>query len=81
MPEVRAVLQAMQSGEFTRFNIFTGPIRDNQGNLVVPTGVSLTQSDLEGIDPELGAQLERPGCAICMHWLAEGFVAGAGIPE
>ena len=81
VPEVRAVLQAMQSGEFTRFDIFTGPIRDNQGNLVVPAGVSLTQSDLEGIDPELGAQLERPGCAICMNWLAEGFVAEAGIPE
>lgn len=81
VPEVRAVLQAMQGGEFTRFDIFTGPIRDNQGNLVVPAGVSLTQSDLEGIDSELGARLGRPGCAICMNWLAEGFVAEAGIPE
>ena len=81
VPEVRAVLQAMQSGEFTRFDIFTGPIHDNQGNLVVPAGVSLTQSDLEGIDPELGARLGRPGCIICMNWLAEGFATDAAIPE
>lgn len=81
VPEVRAVLQAMQSGEFTRFDIFTGPIRDNQGNLVVPAGVSLTQSDLEGIAPELGTHLGRPGCTICMHWLAEGFAPNAVIPE
>ena len=81
VPEVRAVLQAMQSGEFTHFDIFTGPIRDNQGNLVVPAGVSLTQSDLEGIAPELGTHLGRPGCTICMHWLAEGFAPNAAIPE
>lgn len=81
VPEVRAVLQAMQSGEFTRFDIFTGPIRDHQGNLVVPAGISLTQSDLEGIDSELGARLDRPGCTVCMNWLAEGFAANAEIPE
>lgn len=81
VPEVWAVLQAMQNGEFTRFDIFTGPIRDNQGNLVVPAGIALTQSDLEGIAPELGARLERPSCTICMDWLAEGFVADARISE
>ncbi|MCY3660504.1 MAG: BMP family ABC transporter substrate-binding protein [Caldilineaceae bacterium] len=81
VPEVRAVLQAMRSGEFTRFDIFTGPIHDNQGNLIVPEGVSLMQSDLEGIAPELGTHLGRPGCTICMNWLAEGFAADAVIPE
>lgn len=81
VPEVRAVLQGLQDGEFTHFDIFTGPIRDNQGNLVVPADTSLTQSDLEGIDSELGARLDRPGCTICMNWLAEGFAADARIPE
>ena len=74
IPLVEEKLAEMQSGEFTRFDLFTGPINDNQGNEVVPAGVSLTQSDLEGIDAELGAVLGRPGCEICMNWLAEGII-------
>ena len=75
--EIRAVLAEMQSGEFDRFVIFTGPINDNQGNERVPAGVALTQSDLEGIDTYLGEMLNRPGCAYCMDWLVEGFVPGS----
>ena len=59
----------------------TGPINDNQGNEVVPAGASLTQSDLEGIDEALGAQLGREGCTYCMTWLAEGIVPDAEIPQ
>ena len=75
--EIRAVLAEMQSGEFDRFDIFTGPLNDNQGNEVVPADVSLTQSDLEGIDGYWSERLNRPGCAYCMDWLVEGFVPGA----
>ncbi len=81
IPEVDDVVAQMAAGTFDRFSIFTGPIKDNQGNLVVPEGVALTQSDLEGIDAELGAQLGRPACEICMDWLAEGFVADAAVPQ
>lgn len=79
--EIREALSQMLSGEFDRFDIFTGPIRDNQGREVVPAGESLTQSDLEGIDSYLGDQLGRPGCGYCMDWLVEGFVPGAGLSE
>lgn len=79
--EIRTVLAEMQSGEFDRFDIFTGPLADNQGNERVPAGVSLTQSDLEGIHPYWSERLNRPGCAYCMNWLVEGFVPGAGVPE
>jgi basic membrane protein A len=41
----------------------------------------LTQSDLEGIDDEMGAMLGREGCTICMNWLAEGIVAEAEISQ
>ena len=75
--EIRTVLAEMQSGEFDRFDIFTGPLRDNQGNEMVPAGIALTQSDLEGIDSYLSERLNRPGCAYCMDWLVEGFVPGA----
>jgi len=64
VPEVKATLAAMQKGALTRFDIFKGPIRDNQGELVVKQGQRLTQKDLEGL----------PGCTVCMNWLAEGIV-------
>lgn len=81
IPEVREVVAKMASGEFTRFDIFTGPLNDNKGNEVVPEGVVLTQSDLEGIDEQLGFLLGRPGCSICMDWLVEGFVENAEVPK
>ncbi len=81
IPQVRALLDQMLAGEFTRFDLFTGPINDNKGELIVPAGTSLTQSDLEGIDAGLGDALGREGCTICMSWLAEGIVADAEIPQ
>ena len=81
IPEIDDVVSMMNSGTFDRFSIFTGPLNDNQGNEVVPEGMVLTQSDLEGIDDELGALLGRPGCTICMSWLVEGFVEDAAVPQ
>jgi len=83
IPEVQDTLARMQSGEFTRFDIFTGPINDNQGNEVVPAGVSLTQSDLEGLsEGYMGAFsiTGREPCTICMDYLVEGFDPTAEIP-
>jgi basic membrane protein A len=80
-PQVQELLAQMLAGEFTRFDVFSGPINNNKGELIVPEGVQLTQSDLEGIDEKLGAQLGREGCTICMNWLAEGIVPDAEIPQ
>ena len=33
-------LAKMLAGEFTRFDVFTGPINDNKGNVVLPAGQS-----------------------------------------
>ncbi|MCB0045904.1 MAG: BMP family ABC transporter substrate-binding protein [Caldilineaceae bacterium] len=77
IPQVQDLLAQMQAGDFTRFNIFTGPINDNQGNVIVPEGTVLTQSDLEGLSGIEG----REDCTICMSWLAEGIVPDAQIPE
>lgn len=81
IPVVQEVAAQMQAGAFDRFRLFTGPLKDNQGHVVVPAGVALTQSDLEGIDAALGAALGRPACTICMDWLVEGFVPEAAVPE
>ncbi len=67
--EVRTILAQMLAGEFTRFDVFSGPINDNNGNLIVPAGEQLQQVDLDAF-PEYGL-----GCTYCMKWWAEGITA------
>jgi len=67
--EVQDTLAKMLAGEFNRFDVFTGPINDNQGNVVVPAGEKLEQVDLDAF-PEYGL-----GCKYCMKWWAEGITA------
>lgn len=81
IPQVREVLDAMLAGEMTRFDVFTGPINDNKGNEIIPAGVSLTQSDLEGIDEATAAATGREACTICMNWLAEGVSPEASLEQ
>ncbi|HUS85203.1 MAG TPA: BMP family ABC transporter substrate-binding protein [Anaerolineales bacterium] len=66
---VRDLVADTLAGDFTRFSVFTGPIYDNQGNLVVPEGEALEQVDLDAF-PEYGL-----GCEYCMKWWAEGITA------
>lgn len=68
---VRDTLAKMLKGEFTRFDVFAGPIKDNQGNIVVPTGEKMAQADLDQFPP--GA--EGLACKYCMKWWAEGITA------
>lgn len=68
---VRDTLAKMQKGEFTRFDVFAGPIKDNQGNIVVPAGEKMVQADLDQFPP--GA--EGLACKYCMKWWAEGITA------
>ena len=64
VPLVRAKLAEMKAGKLTRFDLFAGPLKDNQGKVVLPEGKRMSQEDLEGL----------PGCTVCMRWLAEGIV-------
>jgi len=66
---VRDLLDKMLKGEFTRFDVFMGPITDNQGNEVLPAGVSLEQLDLDGF-AEFGSE-----CKTCMYWWNENVTA------
>ena len=68
---VKDTLAKMLAGEFTRFDVFAGEIKDNKGVVVVPAGEKMAQSDLDQFPP--GA----PGleCKYCMHWWAEGVTA------
>jgi basic membrane protein A len=66
---VRDLVADTLVGDFTRFDVFSGPIYDNQGNLIVPEGEALEQVDLDAF-PEFGL-----GCEYCMKWWAEGITA------
>ncbi|MCF6277421.1 MAG: BMP family ABC transporter substrate-binding protein [Anaerolineales bacterium] len=66
---VQDTLAKMLAGEFTRFDVFKGPITDNQGNVILEDGVSLEQIDLDGF-----AQFGSP-CTTCMYWWNENITA------
>jgi len=68
---VKDTLAKMLAGEFTRFDVFSGPIMDNKGNVIVPAGERFEQADIDQFPP--GA----PGleCKYCMYWWADGITA------
>ena len=68
---VRDTLAKMLAGEFDRFDLFSGPIYDNQGNLIIEEGKSFSYNDIDQFPP--GA----PGleCEYCMYWWADGITA------
>lgn len=71
MQLVKDTLAKMLAGEFTRFDVFAGEIKDNKGNVIVPAGEKMVQADLDQFPP--GA----PGleCTYCMYWWADGITA------
>ncbi len=66
---IRDTLAAMLAGEFDRFDVFSGPITDNQGNVILAEGESLVQADLDGFK-EFGSP-----CETCMYWWNENITA------
>jgi len=68
---VKDKLEEILAGDFDRFDLFSGPIYDNQGNLIVPEGEKFEYADIDQFPP--GA----PGleCKYCMHWWADGITA------
>ena len=66
---IRDTLDKMLAGEFNRFDVFKGPITDNQGNVVLEEGESLEQEDLDGFK-QFGS-----ACETCMYWWNENVTA------
>lgn len=72
---VKEALADFTSGAKGRFHVFAGPIKDNQGNVVLEEGEMLEQMDLDQF-----VKVEDGGmCATCMKWWAEGI--NAELPE
>jgi basic membrane protein A len=66
---VQDTLAAALAGEFDRFDVFAGPITDNQGNVVVPDGEFMTQGDIDQFAPPLGE------ATYGMYWWNENVTA------
>ena len=68
---VKDTLAQMIAGKFTRFDVFSGPIKDNKGKELVPAGQKFEQADLDQFPPG------SPGltCKYCMYWWADGINA------
>jgi basic membrane protein A len=72
---VKDTLAQMLAGDFDRFDVFSGPINDNQGNVVVPEGEQMTQADLDQFPPPKGFCEGE----YCMLWWADGI--NAALPD
>ena len=66
---VKDTLAKMLAGEFTRFDVFAGPIKDNQGKEVLGAGQKMEQID---IDCFAGGDVP---CKTGMYWWADGVTA------
>ncbi len=67
---VKDTLAAMLAGDFDRFDVFAGPITDNEGNVILAEGESLVQADLDQFPNADGSN-----CPVCMYWWADGVNA------
>jgi basic membrane protein A and related proteins len=70
--KVKSTLATMLGSNTGRFDIvFAGPIKDNTGKELLPSGQKLKQSDLDQFPP--GA----PGseCSVCMYWWNDGITS------
>ena len=86
---VRDTLAEMLAGEFDRFDVFAGPIKDNTGKEILPAGAKLEQSDLDQFPPGApgnecrpactgGPRASRPSCRRCQLRPADRRAAGTG---
>jgi basic membrane protein A len=71
LDEVRSMMAKFNSGELNRFDVFSGEILDNKGEVIVPAGEKMQQADLDQFPP--GA--EGLECQYCMYWWADGINA------
>ena len=63
---VKDTLAQMLAGKFTRFDVFTGEIKDNAGKVIVPAGAE----DAAGRSGSIPARRARPGMQV-LHVLVE----------
>lgn len=71
IPMVEASLKDALAGKINRFTVFSGPIKDNKGNTVVPAGEKITQADVDQFAPGAPGFEAKYG----MYWWNENVIA------
>jgi basic membrane protein A len=71
LAQAKDIMAKMNKGQFTRFDVFAGEVKDNKGKVIVPKGEKMEQADLDQFPP--GA--EGLKCKYCMYWWADGITA------
>lgn len=71
IPQLQAKLKDAQAGTFNRFSVFSGEIKDNKGNVIVPAGEKMTQGDMDQFAPGAPGFPAKYG----MYWWNQNFVA------
>jgi basic membrane protein A len=71
IPQVQAVLKDAQAGKFNRFSVFSGEIKDNKGNVVIPAGQHFEQCDIDQFKPGTDQCPAKYG----MYWWNQNFIA------
>ncbi len=66
--KIEETLAKFLSGEYDRFTVFTGPITDNQGNLVLGEGETIVQADIDCF-------AAWGTCDVGMYWWNENVAA------
>jgi basic membrane protein A and related proteins len=69
--KVKDTLAKMLAGQFGRFDVFAGPLKDNTGKELLAAGAKLEQADLDQFPP--GAPTNP--CKVCMYWWADGVLS------
>ena len=77
IPEVRLVLMKCCKAVWIDLRFSLDPSATIRVSMIVEQGVTLTQSDLEGLRGVTG----RQPCTICMNWLVEGIDPAITLPE
>jgi basic membrane protein A len=73
--QVQAVLKDAQAGKFDRFSVFTGPIKDNKGNTVIPAGEKWAQCDVDQFAPPAVPENKDCPAKYGNYWWNENITA------
>ena len=75
IPQIKQVLADAQAGKFDRFSVFSGPIKDNKGNTVIPAGEKWTQCDVDQFAPPAAPENKDCPAKYGNYWWNENVIA------
>jgi basic membrane protein A len=75
IPMIRETLTKALAGEFDRFSVYSGPIKDNKGNTVIPEGEKWVQCDVDQFAPPAAPENADCPAKYGNYWWNENVIA------